>query len=219
MWDLPAFRVRDGKLHAAAIDDVLSVAVVLATLTEMAGRKMRTRVWGAFTRAEEVGFHGAIELAEAQRIPRGALVVSVEMSRERPWARIGNGPVVRVGDRMTTFDAGATFFLQEVARSLRERDSAFQAQRCLMDGGSCEATAFAVFGYRVGGLCLPLGNYHNIGRGGKVSAGYVSVRDSDRLVQLTVEAACHWPNFREIGVRLQARVERIRREAPRSLRG
>ena len=35
MWDVPAFRVANGKLHAAAIDDVLSVVVTLATLAEI----------------------------------------------------------------------------------------------------------------------------------------------------------------------------------------
>ncbi len=32
-----------------------------------------------------------------------------------------------------------------------------------MAGGSCEATAFGGYGYRAAGLCLPLGNYHNMG--------------------------------------------------------
>ena len=217
MWDLPAFRLRGGKLRAVAIDDVLSVVVVLATLTEIARQKQRTHVWGVFTRAEEVGFHGAIELARAGHIPRNALVISMEMSSRRPWARIGHGPVVRMGDRMTTFDSETTFFLQEVARSIRERDASFRSQRALMDGGSCEATAFAAFGYRTGGLCLPLGNYHNIGRNVKPRTEYVSVRDLEQLLQLTLEASAQWGNFRSIGARLKARMERIRRGAPRQL--
>ncbi|MEN3273077.1 MAG: hypothetical protein V7636_1838, partial [Actinomycetota bacterium] len=34
-------------------------------------------------------------------------------------------------------------------------------QRRLMDGGSCEATAFCAAGYRASGVAVPLGNYHN----------------------------------------------------------
>jgi endoglucanase len=218
MWDLPAFRVAKGKLHAAAIDDVLSVVVVLATLAEVVRRRTKTHVWAVFTRAEEVGFHGAADIAQAREIPRNATVISMEMSRERPWAKMGNGPVVRVGDRLTTFDPTATLFLQEVVQSIRKSDAAFRAQRCLMDGGACEATAFAAFGYRVGGLCLPLGNYHNIGPGGKIRAEYVSVRDLERLLQLTVAVAKQWSRHEDVAKRQRERIDQIYRDAPRTLR-
>ena len=213
MWDVQAFRVANRKLHATAIDDVLSVVVVLAALTEVARRRLKTHVWGVFTRAEEVGFQGAVELARSGKIPRAALVISMEMSRERPWARIGDGVVVRVGDRMTTFDAAATWFLHETARA-----SGIEAQRCLMDGGTCEATAFAGFGYRVGGLCLPLGNYHNIGKAMKPQAEYVSIDDLVQLVRLSVAAASAWKRLPAIVARLSARVRQIHAGAPRELR-
>jgi putative aminopeptidase FrvX len=212
------FRVRQGRLHAAAIDDVLSVVVVLATLAEIVRRKLKTHVWAVFTRAEEVGFPGAIEVALSRLIPENALVVSMEMSRERPRAQIGGGPVVRVGDWMTTFDAHATLFLDEVAKSCARQDSAFRHQRCLMDGGTCEATAFAGFGYRVGGLCLPLGNYHNIGKDGRIRAEYVSVDDLMRLLTLSTAAAAEWKNFARTVERLRARVLEIWKHAPRKLR-
>jgi putative aminopeptidase FrvX len=212
-WDVTRFAVRGGKLHATSIDDVLSVTVVLATLAEIKRRKLKTHAWGAFTRAEEVGFHGAVELAWAGRIPRRALVVSLEMSRERPWARIGDGPIVRVGDRMTIFSPEATYFFGEVARRC-----GICAQRCLMDGGSTEATAFGGLGYRVGGLCLALGNYHNIGPNRQVRAEFVSVKDLMELVKLTVSAVQTWPDFAAIGVRLRREVEAIRAGAPGELR-
>ncbi len=218
MWDVPAFRLTGGKLHATAIDDVLSVAVVLATLAEMARRKIRTHVWAVFTRAEEVGFPGAVAMARSGTIPREAAVISMEMSRARPWARSGDGPVVRVGDYRTIFDPAVTYFLQETAESIRRRDATFRAQRCLMDGGTCEATAFAAFGYRAGGLCLPLGNYHNIGPGGRIRAEYVSVGDLEQLLQLTVAAAQQWKGVTAVGGRLRARIGRILREAPRPLK-
>jgi endoglucanase len=212
MWDVPAVAVRGDRLLAAAIDDVLSVVVALATLRELKRSRAAAHVWAVFTRAEEVGFHGAIELARSGRIPRSALVVSLEMSRERPWARMGDGPIVRVGDRMTMFDPLASLFLHEVARR-----RTLPVQRCLMDGGSTEATAFGALGYRAGGLCLPLGNYHNIGRDGRPRAEYVSVRDLMGLVELAVAVARDWKEFGGARRRLRAQVLAIGRAAPRKL--
>jgi endoglucanase len=31
-----------------------------------------------------------------------------------------------------------------------------------MDGGTCESTAFVAYGYRATGMCVALGNYHNM---------------------------------------------------------
>jgi hypothetical protein len=55
MWDVPAFRAANGKLHAA-IDDVLSVVVGLANLTVVKGRRSNTHGWGAFARRRRLDF-------------------------------------------------------------------------------------------------------------------------------------------------------------------
>ncbi len=209
MWALPPVTFRAGKLHGPSVDDVLGTVVLLATLREAGGP-----VWCVFTRAEEVGFHGAIELARAGVLPTGALVVSVEMSRERPWARIGQGPVVRVGDRRWVFDAEATAFLMESARA-----AGVTAQRALMDGGTCEATAFAAWGCRVGGVCLPLGHYHNIGPGARPRAEYLSVADLEGLVRLLASATARWADQRRGRSDLKRWVMSVRRAAPRRLKG
>jgi endoglucanase len=218
MWDVPAFRVVGNQLHAAAIDDVLGSVVMLATLAEVAQRSLRTHVWCVFTRAEEVGFQGARALICEKKIPKNAVVISIEMSKERPWARIGNGPVVRVGDRSTVFDPTTTAFLLRAAERCGKRQPAFRVQRCLMDGGSCEATAFAGFGYRAGGLCLPLGNYHNIGRNLRPRAEFVSISDLEQLLKLTVAAAGEWPGFGSTGAVLKRRLLKISQNAPRRLK-
>ncbi|HVM61592.1 MAG TPA: M20/M25/M40 family metallo-hydrolase [Verrucomicrobiae bacterium] len=217
VWDLPAFRLSRGRLHAAAIDDVLGSVVMLATLAETARRRLRTHLWCAFTRAEEVGFLGATALIQSRRIPKNALVVSIEMSRERPWARVGDGPIVRVGDRLSIFDPAASAFLLRVAERCRAEEPAFRAQRCLMDGGTCEASAFAGFGYRAGGLCLPLGNYHNIDPGLRPRAEYVSVNDLEQLVRLTVAASKAWPADGAATRLGRQRFVSIARAAPRKL--
>ena len=219
MWDVPAFRVARGRLHAAAIDDVLGTVVMLATLAEVSRRRLRAHIWCAFTRAEEVGFQGAQALIRSGKISKNALVVSIEMSKERPWARIGQGPIVRVGDRATIFDPSATAFLLGMAAKCRVRETTFRAQRCLMDGGSCEATAFAGFGYRVGGVCLPQGNYHNIGQGRRPRAEYVSVNDLEQLVKLTVAAATEWRGEFPANAVLRRWLVALSREAPRKLPG
>ncbi|MGA2603831.1 MAG: hypothetical protein ABSG14_06355 [Verrucomicrobiia bacterium] len=217
MWDVPAFRVSGGRLQATAIDDVLGSVVMLATLTEAARRKLRTNLWCVFTRAEEVGFPGVMAVIQSKKIPKTALVVSIEMSKERPWARIGDGPIVRVGDRASIFDPAASAFLWRAAERCRACESTFRAQRCLMDGGTCEATAFVGFGYRAGGLCLPLGNYHNIGPNRRPRAEYVSVSDLQQLVKLTVAAAAEWPGSGATNEMLRCQVVSIARSVPRKL--
>jgi putative aminopeptidase FrvX len=217
MWDLPAFQLVGNQLHAVVIDDVLGTTVMLATLAEISRRKLRTQVWCAFTRAEEVGFQGVLALVRGKKIPKDAVVISIEMSKERPWARIGNGPVVRVGDRTTVFDPAATAFLLRAAERCRRHEPGFRAQRCLMDGGSCEATAFAAFGYRAGGLCLPLGNYHNIGKDLRPRLEYVSVNDLEGLLKLAVAACIEWQNPRPTTAGLKKRLLAIVRGAPRQL--
>jgi len=218
MWDLPSFRVTGRTLHAAAIDDLLGTVVMLATLAEVSRRKLRAHVWCAFTRAEEVGFQSALALVRSGKIPKRAFVISVEMSKERPWAQIGNGPVVRIGDRTSVFDPNATAFLLRAVERCRHRDSAFRAQRSLMDGGTCEATAFAGFGYRAGGLCLPLGNYHNIGKNLRPRAEYVSVHDLEQLLRLTLTATEESPGPGTSDTALRRRLLSISRTAPRQLK-
>jgi putative aminopeptidase FrvX len=73
---------------------------------------------------------------------------------------------VRLGDRIAAFDPALQQRMLEAAGELAGRRRGFRVQRCLMDGGTCEASAFAAHGYRTGGLALPLANYHNMGRRG-----------------------------------------------------
>jgi putative aminopeptidase FrvX len=140
------------------------------------------------------------------------------MSKERPRARIGNGPIVRVGDRSTIFDPATTAFLLRAAERCRALESAFRAQRCLMDGGSCEATAFVGFDYRAGGLCLPLVTIIIIGKNLRPQAEYVDVNDLNGLVKLTVSAAAEWRGSGATNALLRRRVLSIERTAPRKLK-
>jgi putative aminopeptidase FrvX len=142
-------------------------------------------VYGFFTRAEEVGFVGAMHLARSGSFQaQGLTVVSLETSAERPPAKMGAGPIVRVGDKTSLFDTGATEEILQIAR-----ESGLAVQRCLMAGGTCEATAFQLYGLTSAGLCVALGNYHNVTPDGRIGAEYISLDDLAGLVALCREIA------------------------------
>jgi putative aminopeptidase FrvX len=145
-WDLPDLVREAERWTLRAADDLAGVTAILWLLGEARRRRGSRPVIGALTRAEEIGLVGATLLAESGRIPRDALVISLEASRELPGARIGEGPVVRVGDRTSTFSPGAEALLSAAAARLARREPAFRYQRQLMSGGTCEATAFTLFG-------------------------------------------------------------------------
>ena len=121
---------------------------------------------GLFTRAEEVGFVGAIKLAQAGILPRSLTILSLETSTPRGTAEIGRGPIVRVGDRISTFDGPATARLLSIAQ-----EEEIPVQRCLLDGGTCEATAYQLYGYTCAAASVALGNYHNVTPEGTIAAG------------------------------------------------
>jgi len=148
------------RLYARAADDLVGVFAILETAVVAQRRKLP--FLGLLTRAEEVGFVGAIGHLETGLLHEGnrpRLVVSLEASRTLPGARIGSGPVVRLGDRRSVFDPGALQVLSEIARRLLPGSH----QRRIMDGGSCEASAAIAWGLPTVGISVPLGNYHNQG--------------------------------------------------------
>ena len=192
MWGFPGFEVVEGRITGRVCDDLLGAAAVLATLTELAERKPAgVVVWGLFTRAEEVGFLGALEAIRLGTVPERADVLSLECSKALADAPQGGGVIVRVGDRMSIFDPGLTAALTTAATELAAGDDGFRFQRKLMDGGACEATAFCAAGYRASGLALPLGGYHNASDGEPgIVAETVLVEDYLAEIHLLVELAC-----------------------------
>ena len=185
MWDLPAFELRDDRIYSRACDDLIGCGALVAMFEELERTSAEAAVDGFFTRAEEVGFIGAIELAKSGRIPRTVTVVSIETSSEKfGGVKMGEGAIVRVGDKTSIFDSAQSAVLTQVAK-----DSAIPCQRALMSGGTCEATAFQLFGYRTAALCIALGNYHNCGPDERIESEFVSVRDVQSLIQLCVAAA------------------------------
>lgn len=219
-WDLPAPDVRNGLLHAPACDDLAAAAAALAAFDVL--QKMRTEgeadvdLRVLLTRAEEVGFLGAIAACREGTIPRRARVIALENSRAFDESPIGGGPIVRVGDRLSIFSpslTGACALCAERIAGAPAQPTATQMavgggwkwQRKLMAGGACEATVFTTFGHEATCLCLPLGNYHNMADLTAVQAGnntsppriapeFISVADFHGLVDLLVECGRGLPS-------------------------
>ena len=186
MWDLPACEVKDGRIHSRACDDLIGCIAILALFQELDRTKAMPTVYGLFSRAEEVGFVGAIQLAKTGRVPKDVTIVSLECSSEKSpgSGKMGDGPIIRVGDRTSIFDDAATAAFTKAAA-----DAKLPYQRCLMSGGTCEATAYQLYGYRTAALCVALGNYHNCGPDETIAPEFVAVDDVAGMIALMHAAA------------------------------
>jgi putative aminopeptidase FrvX len=181
MWDLPEFEVKGDRLYSRACDDLIGCSAIVSMLNSLEESRSYASVFGVFTRAEEVGFIGAIALAKAKRLDPELTVISLETSAERAPARMGAGPIIRVGDRTSIFDSDVAAFLVETAKSRN-----LSHQRCLMDGGTCEATAFQLYGYCSAALSIALGNYHNSTPDSRIDAEFIDLKDLEGLIDLCV---------------------------------
>jgi len=189
-WKLPAPRVSGRRLAAPACDNLAGVAAALAAFDVVRTRRPVPDLRLLFTRCEEVGFIGAIGAARAGMLPRTARLLVIENSRSFADSPLGGGPVVRVGDRASTFDIGMTRMLDVVAQGLEAADPKFRWQRRLMPGGTCEATAFVAYGWRAACVCLPLKNYHNMQeKPVRIAPEYIDLDDFRGLVRLLVATA------------------------------
>lgn len=209
-WELPEQEIIDGQLHTNVCDDLAALAAALSALDVLLhDAKPIGNVRVLLTRAEEVGFIGAIAACRNKTMPRGSRVIALENSRAFEDSPIGGGPIVRVGDRVSIFSPGLTAACATRAQDItgrpaipvasqKESDlSARRWQRKLMAGGACEASVFCTYGYESTCLCLPLGNYHNMADLAAVQAGtnttrprvgreHIAIDDYEGLVDLLV---------------------------------
>ena len=186
---------RSGNLvYSRAADDLVGVFCVIETIKKLfqnPSRKDQRSFLGLLTRAEEVGFVGAIAHFEQgwyKKANRDVICISLEASRTLPGAQIGKGPVVRLGDRRTVFSATALQALTQLA----EKHIKGNYQRRIMDGGACEGSATTMLGLQTVGISIPLGNYHNEGyEGGQDCRGprgpapeFVHLKDIEHMLCL-----------------------------------
>ena len=212
VFDLPDFSIEDDHIVMRAADDLAGGGCILATLSALRDEPAAGDVYGVFTRAEEVGLVGARLLAEARTLPMDTLVVSLESSRTLPGAVIGGGPVIRVGDAGSTFNADAESALIRARETLMSDNPDFRCQRQLMSGGVCEASAFNAWGYRSTGVAFPLGNYHNGAEDGSIAAEYIHLDDYLNGAALCTEAA------RQVPMRWDTAFSRRIRQVPDNMR-
>jgi endoglucanase len=232
MWDLPDARF-DGPIFSARVcDDLAGAAAIVCLLEELVSANVEGRVIGLFTRAEEVGFAGVLAVCENGWIPKNARVVGLETSKATAaggGANQGDGAVIRVGDRTGIFSPGLTHFLAQAAGHVGDGDSSFKYQRRLMDGGTCNSTAFLAYGYDSAAMCLALGNYHNMtvkgeigwGDGAKAGKGIASetihLDDFAGMVRILIEAAKRIGTY-EPGLKfVRDRLSKMHREEQKAL--
>ena len=213
-WLLPSATIEEGLLSAPACDDLAAAAAGLSAFDELLKLKAQGHHVGRdarlfFTRAEEIGFVGALGACREKTIPDSAPIIALENSRAFDDSPIGGGPIVRVGDRLTVFTPRLTAAVAARAEAIsggaatptaaqKQREMpTWRWQRKLMAGGACEATVFCAAGYDATCVCLPLGNYHNMADLAAVQAGrnttppaiapeQIAIGDFDGLVDLLV---------------------------------
>ena len=194
VFALDDFSISEDILRMRAMDDLAGCAAIIASLEELKNTPSASEVYGVFTRAEEVGLIGARLLSLEKTLPQNTFVVSVETSSIIPGVTQGEGPVIRTGDASYTFNSEAEQILIMGREAIKSSDSDFKCQRQLMSAGSCEASAFAVNGYRTTGIAFPLGNWHNATTtirdpNGGVGDEYISVYDFIGGVRLIESSA------------------------------
>jgi len=219
MWDLPDPRVRGRRIGARACDDLAGAAGMLCALDALCRRRGAVAIDCLFTRAEEIGFIGAIAACRSGLLARNARVIAVECSSELPGAKMGQGPILRVGDSATVFSATLTATCRNVADALGRSNRSFRYQRKLMDGGACETTAYRAYGRESTGICLALGNYHNMNRRtGKIASEYIDLDDFDLLVRWFIAlATTGTPSRKDASTTLRQRIDANYRRLKRYL--
>jgi putative aminopeptidase FrvX len=188
-WKFDPPVVKNGLLHAPACDDLAGVAAALCALDKIKRLPALGHVGILLTRAEEIGFVGAIAAAKNKSVPKTSRLLCLETSRSFPESPIGGGPILRVGDKTSVFGPDITNAVSEIMNAQKK----LTWQRKLMPGGTCESTAFCEYGYLSTCLCLALGNYHNMkdidgvlqkNKPAKVAPEFISVNDFHGLVEM-----------------------------------
>lgn len=213
-WDLPDPEITNdsGKrlVYTHACDDLAAVAAALAAYDTISKNDNAQHVRILFTLAEEVGFVGAIAACQSHTMPTGSSAILLENSRSFDDSPIGGGPIIRVGDRASTFSHTLTSMMttsaEALEKALKDDPLPFKWQRKLMPGGVCEAACYQAFGYDASCLCFPLGNYHNMAdlqavqdedqdaiANARAGREHISMSDYHNLIRLLIEIATNAP--------------------------
>lgn len=176
-YDLVGARFTKKLVYTKSADNLVGTAILLNLLLRLKKEKAAFDVTVVLTRAEEVGFVGCIYVADALSISKRVPIIVLETSDAVAGrVDINGGPVIRVGDKQSGFAPEVDAWMHMVALETQGKLKGFKFQRALLAGGRCEASAFILKGYNVGGLAFPLGNYHNNGDG-RYATEFVGIDD------------------------------------------
>jgi endoglucanase len=217
-WDLPGAHCTKSLFISPACDDLAQVATVLALLRRLALGSFPGSVHALFTRAEEIGFAGALASLQARKKLSAIPTLSLETSQARGFARVGAGPIVRVGDRLSIFDSRVTHWMETAFRDLQAAQPATIYQRLLMGGGTCEASVFHRATLPTGALCVALNNYHNMGPGASIRSESISLRDWQGLYDFLFFLATEAKPLPVADAAISARFARLEARALQVLR-
>lgn len=147
----------EGKWTLRAADNLSSIGAILSFLL----KNRKTRMTFLLSRMEECGLVGSLEALRAMshryKIKKNELaVIALDVIKELPMAPMGGGVIIRHGDAETKYDDHIVKFLLRVAQS-----KGIPFQEIEHSGGVSESTVFNEYGFRVAGLGIPIGNYHN----------------------------------------------------------
>lgn len=179
MLDQGVGRVKGKMFYSRVCDDLAGAAAALEMMDQLARKPAKSTIALLLTRAEEEGFVGAIAASRDRTLLRDDdRLIAIECSAMQPYAKQGDGVIIRIGDRTSVFNSAISYFITQQAEALMKKDKTFKYQRALMPGGTCEATVYDVYGFMAGSICVALGNYHNMNRE-KMEIGPESVHVED----------------------------------------
>ncbi|MBT3181907.1 MAG: M28 family peptidase [Deltaproteobacteria bacterium] len=188
-YDIPYIKFSDDRISALAADNLMGVSSILELMTRLVAKKAKVNVTGFFTRAEEAGFLGAFAAMESESVSKKNPLIVMECS-SAPGGKvdIGGGPVIRSGDAQSSYNPEVEAWLIASANMVLKKNKKFKHQRALLKGGRCEACVYISEEYLVGGIALPLGNYHNHGPK-SYAPEYISANDYSDMILLMEELA------------------------------
>jgi putative aminopeptidase FrvX len=218
-WDLPAATCTKRLFVSPACDDLAQVATILALLQRLAEAKASASVEALFTRAEEIGFYGTLAALKSRQPLEPMATLSLETSNAGGYAKLDDGPIVRVGDRLSIFDSRVTHWLETAFRDLKARAPRTAWQRLLMGGGACEATVFHRAGFPTGALCVAMNAYHNMGPGDSLRRESISLRDWQGLYDFLFFLATEAQPLAAADGAIAGRLAGLEKKAMQMLRG
>lgn len=203
-FDFVGASYKKDRVKTRAADDLAGVVMALGAMIDLRAKN----TLAVFTRAEEIGFIGCIGLLEEKILnPKNSLIISLEASRTLPGALLNEGPVIRLGDLATIFDVDINRYVTKIASELKNKTKKFKFQRRVMDGGTCEATAFQSYGFKTLGIAVPLQNYHNQGIKGPAPE-IISINDVENGIKLLVQIAKKYKHINTVSNELHKKIKR-----------